>query len=234
MLGTIVNALAILVGATLGKWVGGALKDEMQEIVMQAIGLGVILVGFKMAFETNEIIIVLISLVVGGAIGEWLALEEQLERFGGRLEKLVSNGQDDSSFVKGFVSASLLYCVGAMAIMGALESGLTGQHTTLYAKSLLDGVTAVILASSLGWGVAFSALSVFIYQGSLTLLAGWVGVYLTEGVISEMTSVGGLLIFAIGLNLLGIREFKIGNLLPAVFVAMILMLVLPSWGGQAF
>lgn len=231
MLGTVVNTIAIIVGAALGKWAGGALKDEMQKVVMQAIGLGVILVGLTMAVTTNNIIIVLVSLVLGGIVGELLALEYQLERLGQTLEKLVTSGRGETAFVKGFVSASLLYCVGAMAIMGSLESGLTGQHTTLFAKSLLDGVTAVILASSLGWGVAFSALSVFAYQGSITMLAGWLGAFLTEPVVTEMTSTGGLLIFAIGLDLLGIKKFKIGNLLPAVFVAMALMLCLPMVKG---
>lgn len=227
MLGTIVNTLAIIVGAALGKWAGGALKEEMQQVVMQAIGLGVVLIGLSMAITTNNILVVLVSLVLGGIIGELLAIEHQLAKMGRAMEKMFSNGRGETTFVKGFVSASLLYCVGAMAIMGALESGLTGQHTTLYAKSLLDGVSAVILASSLGWGVAFSAVSVFLYQGSITLLAGWLGTILTDPVVTEMTAVGGLLIFAIGLDLLSIKKFKVGNLLPAVFIAMGLMLVLP-------
>lgn len=227
MLGTIVNTLAIIVGAALGKWAGSALREEMQQVVMQAIGLGVILIGLSMAITTNNILVVLVSLVLGGIIGELLAIEDQLAKMGQAMEKMFSNGRGETTFVKGFVSASLLYCVGAMAIMGALESGLTGQHTTLYAKSLLDGVSAVILASSLGWGVAFSAISVFAYQGSITLLAGWLGTLLTEPVITEMTAAGGLLIFAIGLDLLSIKKFKVGNLLPAIFIAMGLMLVLP-------
>lgn len=227
MLGTIVNTLAIIAGAALGKWAGGALKEDMQQVVMQAIGLGVVLIGLSMAITTNNILVVLVSLVLGGIIGELLAIESQLTKMGQAMERMFSNGRGETAFVKGFVSASLLYCVGAMAIMGALESGLTGQHTTLFAKSLLDGVSAVILASSLGWGVAFSAISVFAYQGSITLLAGWLGTLLTDPVVTEMTAVGGLLIFAIGLDLLSIKKFKVGNLLPAIFIAMGLMLVLP-------
>ncbi|HHW06785.1 MAG TPA: DUF554 domain-containing protein [Clostridia bacterium] len=223
MLGTIVNTVAIVVGAALGRWAGSALKEEMQQVVMQAIGLGVVLIGLTMAITTDNILVVLVSLVLGGILGELLALETQLERMGQAMERLVSNGGRETTFVKGFVSASLLYCVGAMAIMGSLESGLTGQHTTLYAKSLLDGVSAVILASSLGWGVAFAAITVFVYQGSITMLAHWLGAFLTEAVVTEMTAVGGLLIFAIGLDLLSIKKFKVGNLLPAVFVAMGLM-----------
>lgn len=227
VLGTIVNALAILAGAFFGKWAGKFLKEEMQQFVMQAIGLGVILVGLKMAMITEKIIVALISLMLGVIIGELLAIEEKLSKMGSSLEKLVSKGgEGESNFVKGFVSASLLYCVGAMAIMGSLESGLTGNHTILYAKSLLDGATAIILASSLGLGVAFSALSVFIYQGSLTLLAKWVGAYLTEAVVNEMTAVGGLLIFSIGLDMLGIKKLRVGNLLPAIFVAMFIMFFL--------
>jgi len=229
VLGTIVNTVAIILGAALGKWAGSALKEEMQKVVMQAIGLGVILIGLDMALTTDNILVVLVSLVLGGIIGELVALETQLEKMGQAMERLVANGRGETTFVKGFVSASLLYCVGAMAIMGALESGLTGQHTTLFAKSLLDGVSAVILASSLGWGVAFSALSVLVYQGSITLLAKWLGAFLTEAVVTEMTAVGGLLIFAIGLDLLSIKKLKVGNLLPAVFVAMALV-----WGLSLF
>lgn len=230
MLGTIVNVLAIFFGAFLGKWAGKRLKEDLQQFVMQAIGLGVVLVGLKMALVTEQIIVVLVSLMLGVIIGELLAIEDGLNKLGSSLERLVSREGKESTFVKGFVSASLLYCVGAMAIMGSLESGLTGNHTILYTKSLLDGTTAIILASSLGIGVAFSAISVFVYQGSLTLLARWVGVYLTEPVIWEMTAVGGLLIFAIGLDMLGIKKLRIGNLLPAIFIAMFIMLLLEGLG----
>ena len=230
MLGTVVNMLAIIVGAFLGKGIGKLLKAELQQHIMQAIGLGVLLVGFKMALGTGNIIVVVISLMLGVIIGELANIEDRLSRMGARLEGLLSNGSGEGTFVKGFVSASLLYCVGAMAIMGSLESGLTGNHIILYTKSLLDGATAIILASSLGLGVAFSALAVFVYQGSLTLLARWVGVYLTDPVVVEMSAVGGLLIFAIGLDMLGIKKLRVGNLLPAIFVALFAMLAIEQLG----
>ncbi|HHX51799.1 MAG TPA: DUF554 domain-containing protein, partial [Clostridia bacterium] len=165
MWGTIVNVLAILAGAILGQIAGKKLSANLQLIVMQSIGLGVVLIGLQMAFQTKNVLITLISLVLGGIIGELLGLSEGLEKLGRWLENRLSGGTGTGDFSRGFVSASLLYCVGAMAIMGALESGLTGNHQILYAKSLLDGVSAIILASTLGWGVAFSGLTVFVYQG---------------------------------------------------------------------
>ncbi|MFA5536147.1 MAG: DUF554 domain-containing protein [Bacillota bacterium] len=230
MLGTIVNMAAIIVGALLGKGVGKLLKADLQQYIMQAIGLGVLLVGFKMALGTENIIVVVISLMLGVIVGELAGIEDRLAGMGAKLEGFFANGAGEGTFVKGFVSASLLYCVGAMAIMGSLESGLTGNHIILYTKSLLDGATAIILASSLGLGVAFSALAVFVYQGSLTLLAKWIGVYLTEPVIVEMSAVGGLLIFAIGLDMLGIKKLRVGNLLPAIFVALFVMLFFDQLG----
>lgn len=231
MWGTIVNVLAILAGAILGQIAGKKLSANLQLIVMQSIGLGVVLIGLQMAFQTKNVLITLISLVLGGIIGELLGLSEGLEKLGRWLENRLSGGTGTGDFSRGFVSASLLYCVGAMAIMGALESGLTGNHQILYAKSLLDGVSAIILASTLGWGVAFSGLTVFAYQGSITMLASWVGRFLNDAIIGEMTAVGGLMILAIGLGLLGIKEIKVANLLPAILVVFLLTAVL---GGRLF
>ncbi|MGI6552390.1 MAG: DUF554 domain-containing protein [Bacillota bacterium] len=231
MWGTIVNVLAILVGATMGQIAGKKLSSDLQLIVMQSIGLGVVLIGLQMAFQTQNVLITLISLVLGGLLGVILGLAEGLEKLGCWLENRLSKETSPGHFSRGFVSASLLYCVGAMAIMGSLESGLTGNHQILYAKSLLDGVSAIVLASTLGWGVAFSSLTVFVYQGSITLLASWVGKFLTEAIINEMTAVGGLMILAIGLGLLDIKEIKVANLLPAIIVVFLLTAVL---GGSLF
>ena len=230
LLGTIVNAAAIIIGALLGKMFGKGLSEGMKNTVLQGLGLGVLLVGAIMALETNEIMVVLVSLMVGAVVGELIGIEGLLEAAGNALERKVSVNGNQGDIAKGFVTGSLIYCVGAMAIMGALESGLTGNHDILFAKSLLDGVMSVVLASTLGLGVAFSAVSVIIYQGSITLLAKWISQFMTDPVIAEVTSCGGVLILGIGLNILEIKQIKVGNLLPAILIAFILGVVLQSMG----
>lgn len=222
MWGTIVNALAIVAGALLGKILGSGLPEYVRHTVMQAIGLGVLLIGMQMAFATQNVIIVIVSLVLGGIIGELVRLEYWLDKMGEWLQAKFTRPGSENLFAKGFITASLVYCVGAMAIMGALESGLTGKHQTLYAKSVLDGVSAMMFSSTLGIGVAFSALPVLIYQGTITMLAAWLQQFLTAAVIAEMKATGGVLIFGIGLNLLEITRIKIGNLLPAIFFAFLI------------
>lgn len=362
MLGTIVNAGAIIAGALLGNLLRGGFPDKYKSVIMQGVSLAVILIGLSMALETQNVLVLTLSIVSGGVLGEALRIEERLDSFGKKLEKLFnnSNGQSgnlsgshsgnlnarggdirskdgrgsvvsisdggdrqelehvcigeninisrnnignsvegsgcgvtdqgscngwdnyennalrggcgacnsegfgrenvgdkgcshsecsigntdgsgeidgegksegdgerdkgdegDGLFIKGFVTGSLVFCVGAMAIMGALESGLTGRHTTLFIKSILDGVTATVFASTMGIGVAFSALPVFLYQGAITVAAVYVKPFLTDAMITEMTAVGGLLIFGIGLNMLTDKlHIKVGNLLPAIFIAI--------------
>jgi hypothetical protein len=183
------------------------------------MALAVVIIGIMGAMEMNNLIVVLASIVVGSIIGEKLDLDKRLDNLGTSMEKRFGKG--DSDFSKGFIMASLVYCIGAMSILGALESGLTGNHETLYAKSVLDGVSAVIFASTFGIGVAFSAVAVFIYQGSITLLASSVKDLLTPEVINEMSSIGGILIMAIGINILGIKKVKIANMLPAIFIPIV-------------
>jgi len=220
MLGTVVNMAAIIAGATMGVFLRRGISERYKAVIMQGIGLTVALIGLKMALKTNNELIVIFSMAVGGFLGEALDIDRMLESLGTRLKNLFASGEGD--FVKGFVTSSLVFCVGAMSVMGSLESGLTGQHRILFAKSLIDGISAVIFASTMGWGVVFSGISVLLYQGSITLLAGAVKVFMTEAVMAEMTAVGGLLIIAISSNILGIKQFKVANLLPAIFVAIIL------------
>lgn len=228
MLGTIVNAAAIIAGALLGNLLKSGLRSNVKEIVMQGVSLTVILIGLSMALETQNVLVVTLSTVIGGILGELLKIEERLNGFGRRLEKRFSNG--DGAFTRGFVTASLVFCVGAMAIMGSLESGLTGRHTTLFVKSILDGVTSVVFASSMGVGVAFSALPVFLYQGSITLAASYVKPLLTDAIVREMTAVGGLLIFAIGVNMLTDKiHIRVGNLLPAIIVVVFFTIIFDLW-----
>ncbi|MBT8333302.1 MAG: DUF554 domain-containing protein [Deltaproteobacteria bacterium] len=222
MLGTIVNAAAIIAGSLLGLLFSKGISDNYRDIIMSGVGLSVVLIGIKSALNSDSLMIVIFSVIIGALIGEYLNIEKRLEACGKFLERQVSaKSGDTSSFARGFVTASLVFCVGSMAIVGSLESGLTGNHQTLFAKSILDGVTSVIFASAMGLGVMFSSIAVFIYQGLITLTAVFMKNFLVPETISQMTSVGGLLILAIGLNLLKITSIRIGNLLPGIFLPLV-------------
>lgn len=219
MLGTIVNSMAIIVGSLLGIGLKNGIKDEYKNTIMDGIGLSVIIIGIMGGIKSDNIVLVIASIVIGSLIGEIIEIEHRLDKLGYNMEKAFGKGDDN--FSKGFVTASLVYCIGAMAIVGALESGITGNHETLFAKSILDGISAIIFSSTLGIGVAFSAIPVFLYQGGITLLSNLIKDILTPEVILEMSAVGGILIMAIGINILGIKKIKVGNMLPAVFIPII-------------
>lgn len=219
--GSIVNALAIIAGGSLGLLLKSGLPERFNKTLMQALGLSVLLIGLQgsMAMKGEDTLLVIFSLIIGGCIGEFINIEKKLEDFGHsvqhRFEKL------GGSFSKGFVTASLIYCVGSMAIMGALQGGLEGKHDILYAKSVLDGVLSVVLASTLGLGVLASSVPILLYQGGITLCASFLKPLLIPAVVSQMSVVGGLLIAAIGINIMEIGRIKVGNLLPAVFVPLV-------------
>ncbi len=223
MLGTIVNTVSIIIGSLIGLSFKGKIPEKYSQTIMHGIGLAVVLIGIKTALNTDAILIVIISFVIGSIIGELIRIEDRLDQFGNWIGKKIS--KNSTGISKGFVTASLLYCVGAMAIIGSMESGLTGNHQTLFAKSILDGIGSVIFASTLGIGVIFSAVSVFIYQGIITLTASSIKPFLLPEVVSQMSAVGGLLIFAIGLGLLEIKKIKIGNMLPAIFVPLVYQVI---------
>ncbi|AOQ25486.1 putative membrane protein YdfK [Moorella thermoacetica] len=223
MWGTWVNVLAILAGTAFGIIIGKYLPQRLQATVTQATGLGILLVGLSMAIQSRNIVLVIVSLAAGGITGEALDIEDHLTGLGRRLERLFTRGSS-GQLTRAFVSASLLYCVGAMAVMGSLEAGLRGNYNILYAKALLDGILAVTMSTTQGWGVALAALPVLIYQGSLTLMAAWLQNYLTPAAVTEITATGGLLIIAISLGVLKIKELHIGNLLPSLFFAALLAL----------
>ncbi len=228
MLGTIVNAVAIIGGSLTGLLFSKGIPDNYKEIVLNGIGLSVILIGLKSAFVSDNLMIVIISIVIGSLIGEFMKIENKLERLGLFLEKKVASNSkngENSTFAKGFVTASLVFCVGSMAIVGSLESGLTGNHQTLYAKAILDGITSIIFSSTLGIGVMFSSLAVFLYQGAITLSAAFMKTYLVPETVQHMTSVGGLLIAAIGLNMLGITKIRVGNMIPAIFMPLFYFII---------
>ncbi len=227
MLGTVVNTFAIVAGGAAGVILRKGVPERYGESVMHAIGLAVILIGVRGALKSDDLLVVIISIVIGTLIGEGLQLEAWLERTGRFLESRFD--QTGGSFTKGFVTASLIYCVGAMAIVGSLESGLSGDHQTLYAKSILDGTASIVLASTLGIGVLFSALPVFLYQGTITMSASFLKPYLVTEVILQMSSVGGLLIMAIGLNILEIKKIRVGNMLPAIFMPLLYFGIIRLW-----
>lgn len=231
MLGNYVNAIAIILGCLLGLLVHKGLKEKYKTIMMQAIGLSVILIGATVALgglldPESEAVLFILSLVIGGIIGEMIGIDKALDRLGMMLQKRV--GTNDNNVAQGFVTASLIFCVGTMAIIGSLESGLRGNYDMLFAKSILDGVTSMVLATTLGVGVIFSAVAVFLYQGIIILFAGYLEAYLTGQVIREISIIGGILILAIGLGMLEIKKIKTVNLLPAVIVPVIYYLwILP-------
>lgn len=220
MRGTIVNVIAVIAGSLLGLFLKGKFPERLKEIIMQGLGLATCLIGIQMALESKNILIVIFSLVIGGICGELIDIEKRLNEIGNFLQRRLA--REDDLFIQGFVQASLVFCVGAMAIMGSIQDGINNDPTILYNKSILDGFASIAFAATTGIGVLFSTIPVLLYQGGISLLAGVVAKYLTEAMIVEMTATGGLLILAIGLNLLKIGKVKVGNLLPALIFAILL------------
>lgn len=233
MLGNYINTLAVVFGSLLGLLVQKGLKEEYKTIVMQAIGLSVLFIGATTAIgglldPDSEAILFIISLVIGGIIGELAGLDKGLDKLGMFLQNRVSKGGQgaENNIARGFVTASLIFCVGTMAIIGSLESGLRGNYDMLFAKSVLDGVTAIILTSTLGIGVIFSAAAVFIYQGLIILFAGTLEPLLTSHVIREISIIGGILIFGIGLTMMNIKKINSINLLPAILIPVVYYIII--------
>jgi len=223
MTGTLVNTVTVIVGSSIGLLIGARFSEKIKTIVMHALGLSTLLIGFEMAFKTGSILLVIGSLALGGIIGELLKVEEGLESLGEFLRKKVKSRS--GNFVLGFVTSSLVFCIGPMTIVGSIQDGVSGDASVLYAKSLLDGFASVVFASTLGIGVIFSALTVLIFQGSLTLLGGRLSFLLKPEVLNELVATGGLIIVGIGIYLLGIKRIKVGNFLPALVVAVVLALL---------
>ena len=223
MFGTLVNTLAIIAGSLFGILLRGGLPEAYRLTVIQAIGLAVVLIGVRGALGCDQILLVIFSMACGAVIGTALKIEERLDGLGRLLERRLSRNGD--GLARGFVTASLVFCVGSMAIVGSLESGLTGNHQTLLAKSVLDGITSIVFASTFGIGVMFSAASVFVYQGLITLSATLVKALLVPEVVTQMSAVGGLMIAAIGFNLLDFQRLRVGNMLPGIFIPPVFYLL---------
>jgi uncharacterized membrane protein YqgA involved in biofilm formation len=238
MMGTVLNIVAVLIGGSLGAFVGGRLPSRVQETVIWTLGLVTIALGVKLTLQSQNVLITLGSAVVGGLLGEWWNLDGLLRRLGVWLEaRFARSGSNEAAarFIKGFVSASLIFCVGPLAILGSIQDGLTGNFQLLAVKSLLDGFAALAFSASLGVGVLFSTIVILIYQGGISLLAAQAQSLLTTPMINELTAVGGLMIMAIGFgSLLELRPIRVANYLPALVLAPITVAVLHAFGVSGF
>ncbi|MDQ0220947.1 DUF554 domain-containing protein [Peribacillus cavernae] len=224
LLGTIVNGVLIIIGTLLGR-VLHRIPQKMKDTVMYGIGLAVVVLGLQMGLKSQQYLIVILSLVIGAVIGEVIDLDAKLNLLGNWLERKLGS-KEGNSISQGFVTATLIFLIGAMAIIGALDSGIRQDHDVLYTKAIIDGFTAIILTTTLGIGVIFSAIPVVVYEGAIALFATQIDKIvpkvLMDSFILEMTATGGVMIFAIGLNLIGITKIRVANLLPGILVAALL------------
>ncbi len=221
-MGAVVNCLAIILGGSVGLFLKKGIPEKIGNTVVNGVALCVMLIGISGALKGNNTLITIISIAIGAVIGELIDIDALINRAAKSIEDKLNRKGGNVRFAKGFVTATLLFCVGAMAIVGSLDSGLTGDNTTLYTKSLLDGITAIIFAANFGVGVLASSVPILIYQGGITLLASLVAPLLSDVIIAEMTCVGSLLIIALSLNMLKITEIKVANYIPAIFIPIIL------------
>lgn len=230
-LGTIINTLAVIVGGLIGMCLKNGLKKNLQDILMQACGVATIFIGAsgtlaKMFVIENDIIstqgtmLLIFSLVLGGLVGEAINIEEKMDFLGEKIKKAVK-AEKDNLFVEGFVNVSLIICVGAMAIVGSIQDGISGDYSLLTTKAVLDLVIVVVFASTYGLGAVFSAVPIFLYQGGITLIAAVGGSFLSEAIISDLSFVGNALIFCVGVNIAFGKKFRVGNFLPALIVPVI-------------
>jgi uncharacterized membrane protein YqgA involved in biofilm formation len=223
MLGPLVNAVAVVVCSLAGCFLIKGIPERFENHIIKALGLAILFVGIKGALENQNGLLLVISMALGAIIGELIDIDKWMNRFGLWAERRLGKDKPQAenqrhSFSKGFVSATILFCTGSMAIVGSLQSGLQGEHTTLFIKSILDGCMSLIFGASFGIGAAFSALPVLVYQGGIALAAHAIRDLLTPDIIREMSAVGSLVVAAIGFNFLGVKEIKVANLIPAIFI----------------
>ncbi len=223
MIGTLVNALAVVVGSALGLTLAKGIPARIVKVMEQGVALCVFLIGLQMSISAPNVLLVLLSLVIGGAIGSTLRITERIEKLGDNLQARFG----EEGFSLGFVTATLLFCIGSMAILGSIESGIRGDHSILFLKSALDGISALVLTTTLGFGVIFSSLSILVYQGTITLLASALEGVLTLEMIDGIRHVGGLLIMSLGLNMIFPGKIRTSDLLPAVLIPVLYYLFLP-------
>jgi uncharacterized membrane protein YqgA involved in biofilm formation len=231
MTGTLLNIATVLIGGGVGLLFGARLPDRMRQTVVAGLGLFTAAIGFSLFLDSQNVIIVLVSLLVGGVLGEWWQIEDGLARMGAWLQTRFAGGAEGGTarFVRGFLTASLVFCVGPLTVLGSIQDGLTGDFRLLAIKSTLDGFAAMVFASSLGVGVLFSAVVILIYQGALSLLAQQAQMIFSESMIAEMSAVGGVLLIGLAISsLLEIKPIRVGNFLPAIVVAPLIVAVLTA------
>lgn len=224
MIGTIVNTTAVVAGSVIGLIIHNRMPKRISERVFQAIGLFTIFLGINMAMKTSNFLVLVFSLVIGTILGELIDIDHAVNRFAQFLKSKLKSSND--KFSDGFVTSFLLFCMGSMTILGAFEEGLGEEPNLLMAKSVLDGFSSIALAASMGIGVLISAVPLLIYQGGLTLFAAGLQDWLTDPIINELTAVGGVLLLGLGINILGIKQLKILNMIPALLIAVVLALFL--------
>jgi len=227
--GTILNVATVLAGGALGTVLGQRLPEKTRQTVLHGLGLVTLIVGLRMSLDTANILIVMGSVLLGGILGEWWRIEERLQATGDSLQERVGVGAS-GTLAQGFVTASLIFCVGPMTILGSIRDGMAGDYSLLAIKSLLDGFAALALASSLGVGVLFSAATVLVFQGGLSLLARFAHVGMTPAMIAEMTATGGVIILGIGLILLDVKRIRVASYLPGIFIAPAIVAILTALG----
>lgn len=226
MLGTVVNCLAIIVGCIVGIFIKDRMTEKISQTIMNALSLCVLYIGVSGSLECEDTMVMIICIAIGALIGELIDIDKWIIKLGDKIEeRFKKDNSNQLSISQGFVSASLLFCVGAMAIVGSLQSGLSNNHEILFAKSIIDGISSIIFATTLGIGVMFSSIAVFIYQGVITLGASFLSGVLSESVINMMSSTGSLLIIGLAFNMLKVTNIKVANLLPAVFLPIIFALL---------
>jgi uncharacterized membrane protein YqgA involved in biofilm formation len=228
MIGTFINTATVIAGTGVGLTARRFLKPRLRETTMQIIGLMTLMIGVQMSLSEKNPLLPLASLLLGAIIGERLDIEGRLDALGNSLQRRFSN-EGSSTFSQAFVSTSILFCVGPMTIMGCLQDGLRGDYSLLLVKSLLDGVSAAFFTAALGWGVLFSAGTVLLVQGALTLGAGWIGGMLSEAMTNAMFSTGGLMMLGLGIRLLNLRQIPVANFLPALIIAPLLVWLVSLW-----
>lgn len=229
MIGVWVNSLAVILGGLAGTWLRGGIPDRFRDSINMVLALCVLVIGISGAITTQNMMLVILSIVIGTIAGEAIRIEHHLDRLGNWAQSRFARG--DNSFSQGFISATLLFCIGSMAVVGSLEAGLQNKADTLLAKSALDGVAAIIFASSMGPGVILSVVPLTIYQGGIALLASFLGNFLPEAAILEMSATGSVMIMGLGFNMLGIMKdrIRVGNMLPGLFIPAVYILLQQLW-----
>ncbi|MGA2976337.1 MAG: DUF554 domain-containing protein [Spirochaetia bacterium] len=223
MIATIINALAVIVGSLIGLLLRSKIKDSFKAVVPIGAGITSLIIGFQMALGGSKIVYLALSMIIGGILGTWWRIENGILSLGEALRRAFAKKETGKDFAFGFLNASVLFCVGAMALVGSFKAGAEGNYDLILTKSVMDGFMAIMLTAAMGIGVAFSALTILIYQGILTLAAGWLAPLVNDVLLKELTAVGGALVIMIGINLLGLAKLKTANFLPALLLIVLLV-----------